>query len=152
MMRDRLIKFIATGFGVGYLPKAPGTAGSVLGIGLWWLITATRPAFIGWCLFPIAILLAVWSAGEAAKLFGQPDPGCVVIDEIVAMPIALAGIHPVWWQIVVGFAAFRLFDIWKPFPIHQSQQLPGGWGIVVDDLLAGVYAFVLTALIVRVFS
>jgi phosphatidylglycerophosphatase A len=65
---------------------------------------------------------------------GKKDPSCVVIDEIAAVPVALAGVGG-WW-IVLGFCLFRLFDVWKPWPIRQSQELPGGWGIVVDDLLA----------------
>ncbi|MEI6084020.1 MAG: phosphatidylglycerophosphatase A [Verrucomicrobiota bacterium] len=133
-----MVKFLATGFGIGYIPKAPGTFGSILGIGLWWLLKDYLPYHA------ILILAAVWIAGAAAKQMNDPDPSSVVIDEIVGMPIALAGITPVWWQIAVGFAAFRLFDIWKPFPIRQSQQLPGGWGIVVDDLLAGICACLTT--------
>ena len=135
-MRDRLVKLLATGFGAGYVPKMPGTAGSVLGIGLWLGIQAAGNTW-AWSVFAGAVLLAIGIAGAAERLFGQHDPQCVVIDEIVGMPLALAGIAPVGWLILTGFALFRLFDIWKPFPIRQSQKLPGGWGIVVDDLLAG---------------
>lgn len=133
-MRDRLILLLATGFGAGKLPVAPGTAGSIFGIGLWWLLRDWPVIYVA------GVLAAVWIAGEAAKLMNDPDPASVVIDEIVGMPVALAGIYPVWWHVVVAFAAFRLFDIWKPFPIRQSQKLPGGIGIVVDDVLAGVLA------------
>jgi phosphatidylglycerophosphatase A len=145
-MADRLILWLATGFGVGYIPKAPGTFGSILGVALWWLLKDCLPVH------GLIILVAIWIAGAAAKRMNDPDPSVVVIDEIVGLPIALAGVTPVWWQILVGFAAFRLFDIWKPFPIRQSQKLPGGWGIVVDDLLAGLFAVVTTHGMVRLVS
>ena len=138
-MLERLIKFIATGFGVGYLPKAPGTFGSVLGAGLWWLMTGMSPGKY-WLYEGVAAVLAIYFAGRAAGVMGEDDPPCVVIDEIVALPIVLAGISLIWWQVALGFALFRLFDIWKPFPIRQSQKLPGGLGIVVDDSLAAAYA------------
>jgi phosphatidylglycerophosphatase A len=95
------------------------------------------------------ILAAVGIAGGAAKRLHDPDPACVIIDEIVAMPVALAGLAAVWWQAAIGFVAFRVFDIWKPLPIRQSQRLPGGWGIVVDDLLAGVAACVVTHALIQ---
>ena len=142
-MRDRLVKLLATGLGTGYVPKMPGTAGAVLGVGVWLLIQRAGTHW-AWGVFAGVVLLAIWIAGVAERLFGQPDPSCVVIDEIVGMPVALAGITPVWWLVLTGFAAFRLFDIWKPFPIRQSQKLPGGWGIVVDDLLAGGLACAVT--------
>ena len=138
-----MVKSLATAFGVGNIPKAPGTFGSILGVGLWWLMKDCLP------FHAFTILAAVWIAGAAAKQMNNPDPPSVVIDEIVGMPIALAGITPVWWHILVGFAAFRLFDIWKPFPIRQSQKLPGGWGIVVDDLLAGLCACLVTHAVVK---
>ena len=142
-MKNWLIKFIATGFGAGYAPKMPGTAGSVLGIGVWLLIQLTGNSW-AWIVFAAGVLPVIWIAGTAERLFGQHDPQCVVIDEVVGMPLALVGIAPVWWLVLIGFAAFRLFDIWKPFPIRQSQKLPGGWGIVVDDLLAGGVACAVT--------
>jgi len=142
-MRDRLVKLLATGFGTGYIPKLPGTAGSVLGVGVWLLIQLTGNSW-AWLVFAAGILPAIWIAGTAERLFGQHDPQCAVIDEIVGMTVALAGIAPVWWLVLTGFAAFRLFDIWKPFPIRQSQKLPAGWGIVVDDLLAGGLACAVT--------
>ena len=142
-MRDWVVKLLATGFGAGYLPKMPGTAGAVLGVGVWLVLQLAGNTWV-WAVFAAAILPAIWLAGAAERLLGQADPACVVIDEIVGMPLALVGIAPVWWLVLTGFAAFRLFDIWKPFPIRQSQRLPGGWGIVVDDLLAGGFACAVT--------
>ncbi len=87
-----------------------------------------------WPVVCIIALLAVWFAGAAATAMGEKDPQCVVIDEIAAVPIALAWMSG-WWM-ALAFLLFRVLDVWKPFGIRQSQELPGGWGIVVDDLLA----------------
>jgi phosphatidylglycerophosphatase A len=138
-MRDRLVKFLATGFGAGNLPVAPGTAGSMVGVGYWWLLSRTGP-WVEWPVVVLVLLLAVWCSGEAAVLFRKPDPSCVVIDEIVVMPLALAGLGFVWWKIALGFVWFRIFDIWKPPPVRQAQMFTGGLGIVLDDVLAALYA------------
>ena len=142
-MRERLIKFIAAGFGVGLVPVAPGTAGSVLGVGYWWLLMHTVP-WIHWLVVVAGLVFAVWCAGEAAEALRKPDPPCVVIDEIAVMPIVLAGFGVVWWKIVLGFTFFRLFDIWKPWPVRQAQALTSGLGIVMDDVLAAGYACAVT--------
>jgi phosphatidylglycerophosphatase A len=144
-MRNRFVRFLATGFGAGNLPMAPGTAGSLVGVGWWWFLThAGGPLY--WMLTTGLVFAAVWIAGQAAQQIGEKDPACVVIDELVAIPVAFVGLTS-WW-LLLAFALFRLFDIWKPWPIRQSQHLPGGWGIVVDDLLAASYAGGLTHLIV----
>ena len=150
-MRDRLVKLLATGFGAGYVPKFPGTAGSVLGVGVWLLIQLAGNSW-AWLVFTAGILPVIWIAGAAERLFDRHDPQCVVIDEIVGMTMALAGIAPVWWLVLTSFAAFRLFDIWKPFPIRQLQKLPGGWGIVADDILAGGLACAVTHMVARAVS
>ena len=150
-MKNWLIKFIATGFGAGSAPKMPGTFGSVLGVGVWLVIQLAGNSW-AWVVFAAAILPIIWIAGAAERLWGRPDPPCVVIDEIVGMPVALAGIALDWRLVLTGFAAFRLFDVWKPFPIRQSQKLPGGWGIVVDDLLAGGFACAVTHAVAWVVS
>ncbi len=82
--------------------------------------------------------------GEASEIMHHPDPPSVVIDEIVAMPLVLIGLGSRWWCIVVGFAMFRLFDIWKPSPVREAQNFTGGIGIVLDDLLAATYACMAT--------
>jgi phosphatidylglycerophosphatase A len=138
-MRDRFVKFLATGFGVGNAPFAPGTAGSVVGVGYWWLLHYSR-AWIEWPVFVAVLLLALWCCGEAASLFRKPDPPCVVLDEIVVMPLVFVGLGTEWWKIAVGFVWFRVFDIWKPPPVRQAQMFTGGLGIVLDDLLAALYA------------
>jgi phosphatidylglycerophosphatase A len=142
-MRNGLVRFFATGLGVGKLPFAPGTAGSILGVAYWWSLTFLQP-WAKWLIFVLAILFAVWCAGEAAELLRKPDPPQVVIDEIVAIPLALAGVGMEWWKIAIGFIWFRVFDIWKPPPVRQAQAFSGGVGIVLDDLLAAAYACLTT--------
>ena len=97
-MKNWVIKFIATGFGAGYAPKMPGTFGSVLGVGVWLLIQLTGNSW-AWIVLAAGVLPVIWIAGRAERLLGRPDPPGVVIDEIVGMPVALAGIAPVWWLV-----------------------------------------------------
>jgi phosphatidylglycerophosphatase A len=151
-MRDRLVKFLATGFGVGYLPVAPGTAGSLVGIGFWWALNQTQHLWLRGLLLVLAIALAIWCAGAAAELMHHPDPSSVVIDEIVAMPLVMIGLGARWWHVVVAFALFRLFDIWKPPPVRDAEDFSGGIGIVLDDLFAAAYACVATHLVVYLVS
>lgn len=139
-MGERLVKFLAMGFGVGCLPVMPGTAGSVLGVGFWWALTQLHSAWLAGLVFIVAVVFAVWCAGSASEAMHHPDPPSVVIDEIVAMPVAMAGVTGSWWHVVVAFALFRLFDIWKPPPVRDAQDFSGGIGIVLDDLLAAAYA------------
>lgn len=136
-MRERLIRFLATGFGSGLVPFAPGLAGSIVGLGYWWLLMQLGTTSY-WLIVAFVALFAVWCSGAAAEAMGKKDPSCVVIDEIAAVPIALAGLSG-WWP-ALAFVLFRMFDVWKPPGIRQSQELPGGWGIVVDDLLAAASA------------
>ena len=150
--------WIAQGFGVGRIPVAPGTFGSLVGIV--WFALLLVPANI-WLFIAGTIAgfgLSVWLCGEGEKILRQKDPGSIVLDEITAMPLCFAGwIGVAFWKIgslprldeilnarswpaVVGiFVAFRFFDVLKPWPIRQSQSLPGGWGITVDDFLAAIY-------------
>lgn len=156
-MKSDLIVWLAQGFGVGRIRFAPGTWGSLVGV-LWaLLLLMPGSAAIYLAGVMVSSLAAVWICGEAEKVLGQHDPGCVVLDEIVAVPIALGGYVVLWWwqagelpgpaklahwwpAAVAAFLLFRLFDIWKPWPIRALQKLPGGWGVVVDDLAAGVVA------------
>lgn len=141
-MRNRLARIIATWFGCGYAPKAPGTAGSLAAVVIAWLlhrftgIEWSAFAFLAAILFPVA----VWSAGVTATLTGIEDPQIVVVDEVVGQWLTLAGaftLNSKSW--LAGFVLFRLFDMWKPFPIRRLERLPGGLGIVADDVMAGVY-------------
>ena len=137
---DRLLMFIATGAGSGYLPKAPGTWGTLVGLLLWWpLAGLSLTAYLA--TVAVLFIVGVASAGAAEKILDRGDPGVVVIDEIVGVLIALAAapLHPV--AALAGFALFRLFDIAKPFPVGWlDRHLHGGLGIMLDDVAAGLYA------------
>ncbi len=128
---------LGTALGSGYAPFAPGTAGSLLALMLFWFLpmpTAYRLACIALLFFA-----GVWSAGLIEREQGK-DPQIVVIDELVGQWIALLFIPHQWAWFGASFLLFRLFDIFKPWPVYQSQNLPGGWGIMIDDVLAGIYA------------
>jgi phosphatidylglycerophosphatase A len=139
---SRLARLIATVFGAGYAPVAPGTAGSLLALPLLPALASLRDdtgAYAtGLCAF---IALAIWAAGRTARDWGTVDDGRIVIDEVAGMAVAGAFVPGTWPAAIVVFCLFRLFDVWKPFPIRQlEKRLPGGVGVVADDLLAGVYS------------
>ena len=146
---DRLAVLIATSAGAGFLPKAPGTAGSAVGV----LVYLTMSAVGAGAYLPHAIILILLAGTLAANrvetLWGH-DSQRIVIDEVIGQMIAfsLAGATQLSWGLIfVGFALFRLFDIVKPFPLRQLERLPGGAGVIADDVGAGLYALAgLTAL------
>ena len=136
--KDQIIKILATGFGAGLSPIAPGTAGTFVGVLICLLCYPLAWPFR--LLFVIAIsAVSIYVAGQAETLYGKTDDQRIVIDEIAGLqmtmlPVAITGLH-----LCLAFVLFRIFDIWKPFPLDRLQKLPGGWGVVVDDLGAGVY-------------
>lgn len=141
-------RLIATWFYCGYAPAAPGTVGSaaaiIIAIALHSHLTPAEFGIVG-------LLLAVpamWAAGATASEVKSKDPQIVVVDEVVGQWITLAGATAVNWKSwLLAFALFRIFDIWKPAPVRQLERLPGGIGIVADDMMAGIYgALVLFAL------
>ena len=137
---ERLAVGLATVGPVGFAPIAPGTAGSVVGLGLFWLVRSTGSTWL-----EVTVLLAVTVVGVAAAYtaeakYRQQDPGLIVIDEVAGMLVTLLVVPVGLGGALIGFFAFRLFDIVKPFPARQAERLPGGWGVMVDDLVAGIYA------------
>jgi phosphatidylglycerophosphatase A len=141
-----LILFLSSGTFLGYIPFASGTFGTLWGIPLaYWL---SGYVFEFQILFILcATGAAVYLADQAEKIWGRKDPSQVVIDEIVGYLVTLAGLPFSWKTAMAGFFIFRVMDILKPFPIRKiDQSLPGGWGIVLDDVLAGVYSHVLLRL------
>jgi len=132
---------LATWFGCGYSPVAPGTVGSlaaVLVAGLSWQAGLGNFWFLGLSL--VFLYPAILSAGIVAAESGRKDPQIVVIDEVVGQWLTLAGArHLNWLTFALAFGFFRLFDIWKPPPIRLIERMPGGAGIVLDDMMAGVY-------------
>ncbi|HRK79754.1 MAG TPA: phosphatidylglycerophosphatase A [Thiobacillus sp.] len=139
---------IAFGFGSGLAPKAPGTAGTLLGLPLFWLISAAAPDLPNRIILLIAaFLLGVWACGRSGRALGAADHGGMVWDEIVAFALVLMFIPaPLftpagWLWIALAFALFRLFDILKPWPIRLADaHLKNGFGVMFDDLLAAAYA------------
>jgi phosphatidylglycerophosphatase A len=136
---------IATGLGSGYSPVAPGTAGSAVGLLLFWPV-ARMP--VAW---QVALTVAVFAAGVAAashlaRRLGIEDPGVVVVDEVVGMWVTLLFLPLTPFTAAVGFFAFRAMDVWKPYPARQLEHLHGGWGIMADDVMAAVYANLLVRL------
>src|SRR3989442_2269507 len=176
--KPRLAILLAYGLGLGYLPNAAGTWGSLGGLALVWCLCQfipdslvfdspawTRREFLELLIVvaPLLAVLGVWAAGRAARYLAAKDPQIVVIDEISGQLITFFGGPPVghiffgfslaqvarvprwltpvnWKYLLLGFILFRVFDIWKPFPARQAEALPGGWGIMADDWVAGVYA------------
>ena len=154
----RIAWWLATGFGSGYLRPAPGTWGSLSGLAAWLLLVGgwRRAAWplVPWALLaaPLAMtLLAVWAADRVVKETGQKDPSFIVADEWAGIWFALTPLlftvtlqpqpWPLWaTRLAAPFLLFRLFDIWKPGLIDAAQSLPGGWGVVLDDVLAGLLA------------
>jgi phosphatidylglycerophosphatase A len=145
---------IAT-FGVGYLPLIPGTFGSMVGVAIFLLLQQS----VALQLFFIAVIvvLGVWAAFRTERLLGLKDPGKVVVDEVAGQMIALTplpfladGPWLVW--VIVSFNLFRLFDIFKPYPARRFEALPGGFGIMADDLVAGIYGAIVTAIVISVFG
>lgn len=136
----RIAIAIATGGGAGYSPWAPGTAGSLVGL----LPVLLFPVIGSWqaaLLIILVTLVGVWASTNAEKFFGKKDASPIVIDEIAGQMITLWLLPLSAGFLVAGFLLFRFFDILKPFPARWLQDnLPGGWGVVLDDVAAGVYA------------
>jgi len=146
----RVALFIATSGGAGYSPIAPGTAGSAVGAVLFWI---TRAWPLGWQIALIVVVSAVgtWAAHVAARHFGREDPGEVVIDEVAGQLVTLVATGAGLAGTCLGFFVFRAFDVVKPWPVNRLERLPGGFGIMADDLLAGVFGNVVLRLVGLVF-
>jgi len=154
-MADRVAYAIAIGAGAGLSPFAPGTCGAIEGVGVYLgaaylahrLLTPTHSeSFVFLVLLNVLVFaIGVWASGRACEISGLKDPQKVVVDEVSGQLIALVpvALSPAVVPVVVAFVLFRLFDIFKPYPIRKLESLPGGLGVMADDALAGVYAAVL---------
>jgi len=158
--KPRVAIAIATAFGLGYIPKAPGTFGSLAGIALYAVVQyyfpfdfvpGTHPGlgetavWLTLTALPVSVVLAlagVWAASRTAAYSAKKDPQFVVIDEVSGQHLTyLLSLTLLNWKyLLLGFILFRVFDIWKPFPARQAESLPGGLGIMADDWVAGIYA------------
>ena len=149
-LREDAVIFLATGFYVGNIPFAPGTFGSLIGLPLSFALAGVSlaPAILCTLLF---ILLATYVTDAAEKLLKQKDPGCIVIDEIAGMMATLIGLPFNLTTVLIGFIIFRILDILKPFPIRNlDKRIPGGLGVVADDVAAGLIANLLLRIIIQI--
>ena len=139
---EKIIKILATGFGSGLSPFAPGTMGTLVGIPVCLVcLPITWPARF---VFVIVLsALAIFISGRAEIIYSKKDDQRIVIDEITGFQVAMLPVAITGWHLCVAFVLFRIFDIWKPFPIRNLQNIPGGWGVVIDDIAAGIYAGVI---------
>jgi phosphatidylglycerophosphatase A len=146
---DSVARVIATAFGSGYSPVAPGTAGSAVGLLLFWPMAALPWR---WQAAASAALFVVGSlaAGRVARRVGVKDPGIVVVDEVVGQWVTLAALPFTPVTAALGFLLFRAMDIVKPWPARDLERVPGGWGIMADDVAAGVYAHLLLRVLLAV--
>ena len=162
---DRLILLLARGGGLGLVPKAPGTIGTLGGYPLTLLFLAPGSFWVYLAACVLLVPLSVWICGEAERILEREDPGEVVFDEIIAVPICYLGVfglmtfqgegmpdlssvfgYKLWWVwALAGFGLFRIFDIWKPGPIDKAQSFRAGWGVTMDDVLAGLLTRVILA-------
>ena len=150
------IALALTTWGVGYIPGAPGTYGSVIGVIIYLFVAEGITGFVSayshvHALVSISLLafclLGIWAANRSIALLGNEDPSEAVVDEVMGQLITFLFVpfFPGWQFVLAGFLLFRLFDIWKPYPIDDLQVLPGGLGVCADDIVAGVYAGVCLA-------
>ena len=144
---SRLALLLATAGYVGLAPVAPGTWGSAAGVCLLLLVRLTGNAGFEALLLAVVLAVGVWAATAAERHYGRTDPGAIVIDEIAGMLVALFWIPVGWPGLLVGFLAFRAFDIVKPFPARTAERLPAGWGVMADDVVAGLYAYLTVRLV-----
>ena len=135
----RLALFVATGGYVGYVPIAPGTFGSALGLGLLWGMRPVGDVGLEIVVLVLVLVLGVWSGSVAERYAGRVDPGIVVIDEVAGMLITMLLIPVTAISVLAGFLVFRALDILKPWPARRLERLPGGFGIMADDVMAAVY-------------
>ena len=145
------IKFMATGAGTGYGPLVSGTYGSLVGVVMFM-------AMIGWprWLFLITVMgltaLGIWVSDEAERLFEKKDPSYVVIDEIIGLLIAMLFLPFRVKYVLIAFFVFRVMDVIKPYPARQGQELHGGLGIVIDDVVAGIYTGIIVLILTFIFK
>ncbi|WP_211828026.1 phosphatidylglycerophosphatase A family protein [Kistimonas asteriae] len=146
------VHFLAFGFGSGLAPKAPGTFGTLAAIPLYLLLSQlSLPVYV--VVLVLASLLGIWLCGKTAKDLGVHDHPGIVWDEFCGYWLTMLAAPTGWLWIIVGFILFRLFDIWKPWPISLAdKRVPGGIGIMVDDLIAGLYALIVMQVIVFVMT
>lgn len=142
-----LVKFLATGLGLGLIPKAPGTLGTLLGVPLFWFVTYNQNLQTLLFIFFFSMFACI-VAELAGPLFGKTDSPQIVIDEVAGYLVTVCWLPPTWQTVVAGFILFRILDITKPGPIRfVERRIPGGVGVVADDLVAGIIGNIILQII-----
>lgn len=147
--------WLAVGLGLGLLPLAPGTWGSLGAVCITLLFYQFVPQFLClflWCIFLLTLTVGIFVSGAAEAGLGERDPSCVVIDEVAGQFLTFLIIPLSIPMIILGFFLFRFFDIAKPFPCRRAESLPGGLGIMMDDVVAGLYAGVLAVAVAQIWA
>ena len=147
-MKNRIAIIIATFFYVGRIPLAPGTWGTVAALPLFYLISGI-PYYFYIALTVVFIFISIRASDAVEKIYGKSDPDQIVADEVSGYLVTMLLIPPTLTNIIIGFFLFRLFDIVKPPPSRQAERLPGGMGVVMDDVVAGIYANIVLQIITR---
>jgi len=141
---NRIVTLFATFFYTGFFPFAPATFATFVFLALYWLVPG-GDWIATWTIFIPTLVLSIPASSRMEKTHGK-DPHCVVIDEVVGIQVVLLGATPSLAGVIAAFVLFRIFDVWKPYPIDKLQSLPGGWGIVADDVVAGLYSRIVLVL------
>jgi len=147
--RGRVALAVATCLGIGRAPLAPGTAGSVPGVALAFVLAYVAGPWAVVLVLVAVVAVGTWAADAVSRRLAHPDPSLVVVDEVAGQMLTLLFVPPTWQVLVLGFLLFRVFDILKPFPAGALERLPGGAGIMADDLAAGIYGNLLLQAAVR---
>ena len=145
---QKISKLVATVFFIGYFPLASGTVASLAALIIYFFVGGNTILYF--TLTAISLMLGFWSSRGAEERFGERDPHAIVIDEFSGMLLVFLFIPFSLKFLIAGFLLFRFFDILKPWPIRKLENLPAGWGILCDDLLAGVYAAVVLTICTRI--
>ena len=145
---SRIAVLVATCVFIGYIPFAPGTFGSIPGLALGAVLQRSAPEWVFWASVVALTLIGVWAATAAESHFGHKDPGPVVIDEVVGMMVTMGTLPLGPIGLIVAFVVFRACDVVKPFPARQMEALPKGVGVMMDDVLAGVWGHVIMRVLV----
>ncbi len=141
MLSKKLVNLLATGFYTGYTPVMPGTAGTIACIPVFFITSLFFPLYYYLVFTVLFVLFSIWISGKAEAQSDKKDPSEIVIDEMAGFLVAMATFPPQLLYIATGFILFRLFDIFKPFPAGRiNKKMTGGKGVVLDDVVAGVYA------------
>jgi phosphatidylglycerophosphatase A len=150
-LNEKLITFLATGFGSGLSPYAPGTAGTLVGV-LICLLCLPMPWMLRLSFVLVLLTLSIYVSQKAEEIYQKKDDQRIVIDEIIGLQITMLPVAINVLNLCAAFVLFRIFDIWKPFPVRNMQGFPGGWGVVIDDVAAGIYAGIVLWLLVYLFK